>query len=92
MCHGLKEARGDTVQHNVDAIIISHHGMGIESIDVVQVFVDSTCLFEMTDLVKSPVWFVVVAIVFSKGVLDLFLSIESILVRFPLLQCISFYR
>ena len=54
MCYGLAEARGDTVQDNVDEVVICHLGIDIESIDIIQVFLDSTCLFEITALVKSP--------------------------------------
>ena len=55
VCHSLAEARGDTWQDDVDQLIVTHFGIDIESIDIVQVFLDSTCLFEITDLVKSPI-------------------------------------
>ena len=51
MCHALAEASGEMVQDNDDKVIVSHLGKDIESIDVVELFLDSTSLFEMTDLV-----------------------------------------
>ena len=69
--------------------MISHLGIDIKSIDIVQVFLDSTCLLEITDPIKSPVRLVVVAIVFPNSILNLFLSIEPMLVRFPPFQYIS---
>ena len=91
MCHDLAEARGDTVQDVVDETIVSHLSVDIESIDIVQLFLDSTCLFEITYLVKRPALFIVVTIVLPNGVLELFPNIESILVRLPPFQSISFH-
>ena len=90
MCHGLAEARGDTVEDDINEVMVSHLGVGIESIDIIQVFLDSTWLFEIADLVKSPVWLIVVAIVFPNDFLDFFSSIEPMLVGFPPFQYISY--
>ena len=90
MRYGLAEGRGDTVQDDIDQVMISHLGIDIKSIDIVQVFLDSTCLFEITELVKSPVWLIVVAIVVPNGLLNLFPSIEPMLVGFQIFQYISF--
>ena len=90
MCHGLAEARRDTVQDDIDEVVVRHLGIDIESIDIIQVFLYSTCLFEITYLVKSPVWLIVVAIVFPNGDCDFHPSIEPMLVRLPLVQRISF--
>ena len=53
MCHGLAEVRVDTVQDNVYEIVVSHLGTVIESINVLQVLLDGTCLWEIPDLVKA---------------------------------------
>ena len=90
ICHGLAEARGDIVQDDIDEMIVSHLGIDIKSIDIIQVFLDSTCLFEITYLVKSPVRLIVVAIVLPNGVLDFSSTIEPMLVRPPPFQRISF--
>ena len=90
MCHGLAEARGDTVQDDIDEVMVSYLGIDIESIDIIQVFLDSTCLLEITYLVKSPVWLVMVAIVFPNGGCDFFPSMEPMLSKFPPFQSISF--
>ena len=54
-CHSLAEARSDTVQDDVDEVMAGYLGINFDSIDIVQVFLDSTCLFEITYPVKSPV-------------------------------------
>ena len=89
MYHGLAKARCDTVQDNMYEVMVSHLGIDIESIDIVQVFLHSTSLLEITDLVKIPVQLVMVAIVFLDGILNLFPSIEPMLVRLPPFQRIS---
>ena len=83
MCHGLAEARGDTVQDNVDQVVVGHLSIDIKSINMVQVSLDSTCLFEIIYLVKSPVRLIVVTIVFPNSVCDFSTSIEPMLVRLP---------
>ena len=83
--HGLAEARGETILDNVDEVVVSHLGIDIESMDIVQVFLNSTCLVVITDLVKSPVWLIVVVIVFPNGACDFSPSIEPMVVR--LLPC-----
>ena len=70
--------------------MVSHLGIDVKSIDIIQVFLDSTCLLEIAYLIKSPVWLVVVAIVLPNGVLDFSSSIEPMLVRLRLFQRISF--
>ena len=83
MCHGLVEARCNTIQDDVNEVMVNHLGIDIESMDIIQVFLDSTCLSEISDLIESPVQLIVVAIVFPNGVLDFSPSIEPMLVRFP---------
>lgn len=80
MRHGLLEARGDMIQNDVDEVVVRHLGMDVESINIIQVFLDCTCLFEIPDLVKSLVWLVVSTTVLPNSVLDLFSSIKSMLV------------
>ena len=89
MCHGLAEARGDTVQADIDEVMVGHLGVDIECINIVQVFRHSTCLREIIDLVKSAVRVPVVIIVFLNGVCDFPSSIKPMLVRFPPFQCPS---
>ena len=90
MCHSLARANGDTVQVDVDQLMFSYLGIDIKSIAIVQGFLDSTCLFEITDLVKSSGQLIMVTIVFPNSIFDLFSSIVSMLVGFPLFQCICF--
>ena len=90
MCHGLAEARSDTVQDDVNELVICHLGTHIESIDIIQVFLHSTCVLEITYVVKSPVWLIVVAIVFPNGVLDFFSGNIPVAVSFPPFQCFTF--
>ena len=86
MCHGRAEARGNSIQDLIDEVTVSHLGIDIESIDIIQVFLESTCLLEITYVVKSPVRLIVVTIGYSNDVLDLFPSIERILVGLPPFQ------
>ena len=58
MCYGLAEARGDTIPDDVDKMMVCHFSKDIESINIIQVFLDRTCLYEITDSVKSPIWLV----------------------------------
>ena len=81
--------RGDTVQ-DVDKVMVSHLGMDIESMNMIEVVLDSTCLLKITDVVKCPIWLVVVAIVLPNGILDLFLYFIPVPISFPLFQCFSF--
>ena len=83
MCHRLVEASSNTVQDDIDQVMVSHLGIDIKSINIIAVVLDSTCLFEITDLVKSPVCLVVIVIVFPYGLLDFFLSSISVPIRFP---------
>ena len=71
-------------------MVVCHVGINIKSIDIVQVFLDSTCLLEIADLVKSPVRLIVVAIVLPDGVLDLFPSSMPMSICFPLFQSFFF--
>ena len=38
MCHGLAEARSDTVEDDVDQVVVDHLSIDIKSIDIIQVF------------------------------------------------------
>ena len=44
VCHVLVEVSSNTVQNEVDKVVVSHVGIDIESIDIIQVFLDGTCL------------------------------------------------
>ena len=89
MCHGLAETRGHTVHNDFNKVVVSHLGTDIESIDIVLVFLDSTCLSVITYLIKSPVLLAVVALVFPDGVLNLFSGIIPLSVSAPLFQRFS---
>ena len=83
MCYKLAEAGYDTVHDVVDQVRVSHLGMDIECINIVQGFLDSACMFEIPDVVKSPMQLAMVTIVLLNGILDFFTSIQHMLVRFP---------
>ena len=70
--------------------MVGHLSIDIKSVDIVQVFLDSTRLFEITYLVKSRVRLIVVTIVLPNGGRDFSLSIEPVLVRLLPFQRISF--
>ena len=90
MCCGLAEMKDDTNQDHIDHVVVGHLSMNIVSLNIIQVFLDGTCLLEIPDLVKSPVWLIVVKIVFPHNVLDFLPSIEPMLVRLRPFQYISF--
>ena len=90
MRQGLAVASGDTVEDDVDEVVVGHLGIDIESINIVQVIRHSSCLLKIADLLKSPVQLVVVTIVFPTSVCNFPLSVKSILVALPPLQRISF--
>ena len=71
-------------------MVVGHLGIDIESIDIVQVFLHSSCLLEIADLVKSSVRLIMVTIVFPNGVCDFSPSVKPMLVRLPPFQRISF--
>ena len=71
--------------------MVSHFGIDIKSINIVQAFLDSTHLFQIPDLVKSPVQVIVVAIVISDAVLDMFPDDIPAPIHSPPFQCFSFH-
>ena len=82
VCHGLAEARGDTISDDIDQVMVSQLGIYIKSINIIPVFLNSTCLFEITDLVNGPVQLIVIAIVLPNGILDIFSIIKPMVLRF----------
>ena len=82
MRHGLAEARGDTIQHDVDQVMLSHLGIDVKSISKIEVFLDSTYLVEIAGLVKIPVPLVIVATIFPNGILDFLPGSIPVAVRF----------
>ena len=90
VCHGLVEARGDTIPNDIDSLMVTYRGIDIKSINIVQVFLYSTCLFEITNLIKCPVWLAIVAIVFLYRILNLVSSSISVLCSFPPFPCLYF--
>ena len=51
VCHSLGQARADTVQNDIDQVVVCHLGIDIKSVNIVQVLLDSTCLFEISYLI-----------------------------------------
>ena len=90
MCYGLLGASADSVQDVVDQVVVGYLGIDIESIYVVQVCLNSTCLLKITDLVNSPIRLVVVAIIFPNDILDLPSSSIPVPISFPLCQYFTF--
>ena len=90
MCFSLVKTRGDIVQDDIDEVIVSYLSIAVESIDIVQAFLHSPCLLEVTDLVKHPVQLTMVSIVLPNGILNLFPSSIPMPICFPLFQCFSF--
>ena len=90
LCHKLLEARGNTVQDTVDEVMVHYLSITIVSIDIILVLLDTTCLLEITDLAKGPVWLIVVAIVFSNSVFNVFSGIKHMPVSFLPFQCFLF--
>ena len=66
MRHGLAEARNDATQDNANKVVVSHLGIYVESMDIIQKSLDNICLLEIPDLVKSSLWLIVVIILFSN--------------------------
>ena len=71
--------------------MVCYIAKNVESINIVQVCLNSTCLPKINDLIKSTVWLVVVPIVFFNTMLDLFPSVVSNLMSFPTLKYFSLY-
>ena len=90
MCYGLAEARSDTVQDDVDQMMIRQLDIDIESIDIVQVFLHSTCLLEIPDFIKSPVQLVVVPIDLPNGIFNLLPGAIPVPISLPSLPHYSF--
>ena len=86
---GLAKARNDALWNDVDQVVVSYLAIEIKAIDIASVFLDSTCVLEIPDFVKSPLWLVVVTIIFLDSILDLFPSMKPMLVGFPAFLCIS---
>ena len=82
VCYSLAEARGDTLQEDVDWVVVSHLGTDIESSNILQVLLDSTGLLDIPNLIKSPVQHIVVAIVHPDGLPDLSASIKHMRIGF----------
>ena len=53
MTHDLEEAESDTVQENIDKVVVCDLGIDIESTNIIHTFWCSTCQSEVPDLVKS---------------------------------------
>ena len=86
MNHGQAELSSNTVLADVAKAMVCHLEIDITSIDIVQVFLDSTCLPEIYDSVKSSVQLIVLAIPFPDSILNIFLIIISVPVCIPLFQ------
>ena len=81
--------RRDTVQDDVDEMVVHHLDIDIASIDFMQAFLDSTWLFETSDLLQIIVRLIRVTIVLSDGVANLFPTSIPVSICFPQFQCLS---
>ena len=71
-------------QNDIPQLMFRHIGTDIESMNIFQVFLNCTCLPEITQRVKSSIWVVVVAMVFPDAVLDLFPGSIAVPISSPL--------
>ena len=85
----MAEAMGDAIQDEVDKVIVHCLDLDVDSIDIVQALLYSTCVTEITDLVESPLRLAVVPIVCSNSVLHLFPVSVPISIYFPLFHIFS---
>ena len=90
MYHGLADVRSDCISDGIDEVVVAYLSIAIESVNIVHVFLDTICLFDIPDLVQSPVCLIVVTIVLPCGIPDLFPSIKPMLIRCLPFQRISF--
>ena len=79
------------MQDEVDQVVVCHLAADIESINTMQVFLDSTFLFGISNLFECLVQLVVIAIVLSNGMCDFFPSMEPMLVGLPSFAHIYFF-
>ena len=91
MCHGLAQARSDTVQDDVDLVVVGHLDMHINSIDIAEVYLDRTHLLAITDLVNNPVQLVLATIIFPNSLLDHLPGSMAMSMIFPLFQFFCFH-
>ena len=85
------EARDNTMQDNINEMVGYHLGIDIESIDIVQILLDNTCLPEITDLLEGPVQQIVVAIVLPNSILHFFIHVISVSISLPSHQHFPFH-
>ena len=71
-------------------VVVGHIPTVIELINVVQVFLYSTRLSDIRDLVKSSVQFIVIPIVFFFDILSLLTGCIPASIIFPLFQSFTF--
>ena len=90
MYHGLAQARCDTLQEHLHKMMVRHLSINIKYINLILLFLECTSLVEITDLVKSPVRFIVVPIVLPNGILNLSSSHIPASVCFAPFPCLSF--
>ena len=83
MFTGLVEGRSDTVQDDVEKVVVCHLVIDIPYLHIIQLSLHRTCQSEITDLVKNPIQLIVEAIVFTHSGLDLFLAIIPVTISFP---------
>ena len=72
MCYGVVESKDNIVQDNDNQVIVSRRGIDMESITIIQLFMNHVCLFMINHLVQGPPCLVTVTILFPNAVLDLF--------------------
>ena len=83
MCYSLVELRSNTVQHDIDNVVICYLGIDIESVNIIYILLCSTCLARISNLIRRPIWLLVLLIVFSDVILDLFSGSTPVPVSCP---------
>ena len=90
MYYRLLEPRSHPVQNDINNVVVCYFVMDIIYINIIEVFLDSACLLEITDLINSPVALVVVVVAYTNSVYDLFPYIDPMTAQFPPFQRICF--
>ena len=90
MCHRYSKARGDTIEDNVDEVVVCHASIDIEGVDFGKVLLNCTSLSKGYNLIVGFVGLVVVTIIYLNSLLNILPIIMPVPISFPLFQCISF--
>ena len=80
--YDLAEVSYDTIPDNIDNIMFCYFSTDIESITIEQVFLGSTCLSEIIDLLKTPVALIVVPMIMLNSIFQHFSNTICEILRF----------